>query len=95
LLDNYRWSSAILGTTHLKTLVLHFHEYLTDETMRSLETGCYEIELAALSLNISKNHKEIVERITELYWFEEIENYINITESEDLPESGKLKILSH
>jgi hypothetical protein len=69
-------------------------EYLTDQTMQGFERFPAVI-LAAVSKNIKSKHEEFAECILDLYWFEEIENYIDGILSPDLPDTSKLRIFSH
>jgi hypothetical protein len=79
------------------------HEYLTDQTLDKIIEYAdphFAKELAAkIRLPVSchdpkKNHEKLVESITALYWFEELEIYADITKSDDLPETGN-RIFSH
>jgi hypothetical protein len=88
-----QWSKDPRKTDYMRSL-LFLHEYLTDETIKSFEIS-FDIRFPGLFLDTKTNHKKLAESITELYWFEQIEKYTSITNSPDLPETGRLKILSH
>jgi hypothetical protein len=85
--------------------ILYFYEYYTEQTKEKLLDLAHQSHLGRASLktsrlsvymkNIKKHENEIVREISKFYFYDELIDYVGVTEHPDLSKTAKLRILAH